>query len=366
MRLLSISHCQPGMKLGKNIFNEEGRVLLGANMELTSTLIRKLQNYGIEYIYIVDARTEDVVVPDMIHDETRIKTIATIRTTFRSMMIDSNQRRNNGRLHQDFKNVLDMIIDDLSSHKSGMIMLMNLSVTDHYLFQHSMNVCIYACMLGMNKNYSRDDLTMLGLGSLLHDVGKTQIPPAVLNKKGQLTKDEFEIIKKHAELGFQILKKEANIPLISAHCAFQHHERLDGTGYPRGLKGSEIHEFAQWIGLVDSYDAMTTQRVYRSTLLPHEAMEIIYTGSGTLYDKEKIEIFRDKVAIYPIGISVKLHTGEAGVVVGINPSSPQRPTIRILEDPSGQAIHAPYEIDLSQQLSYMIVSINEPSNTNIA
>lgn len=357
MRLISLSHCQPGMKLGKNIYNEEGRVLLSANMELTSTIIRRLDVFGIDFLYVFDDLTEDVTVPDMIREETRIKTMATIRSSFRSLMTDTHQRRSSNRFDKDLKIALDMILEDLSSHKDGMIMLMNISLTDHYLFQHSMNVCIFACMIGMSKKYSREELATFGLGALLHDLGKTQIPQEILNKKGQLTKDEFEIIKKHTEMGYQILKNEANIPLLTAHCAFQHHERLDGSGYPRGIKGSEIHDYAQWIGLVDSFDAMTTHRVYRKTMLPHQAIEVIYTGSGTLYDKEKIEIFRDKVAMYPIGISVKLHSGEVGVVVGIHPSCPQRPIIRIIEDEYGQTLQAPYEVDLTKQLSAMIVDI---------
>ncbi len=363
MRLLSLSQCRPGMKLGKNIYSEDGRVLLGTNMELTASIIRRLQNYGVDYLYIFDALTEDVVVPDMIRDETRIKTMAAIRGTFTSLMTDTYQRRSTNRFDKDLKVALDLIIDDLKAHQEGMIMLMNLSLTDHYLFQHSMNVCIFSCMLGMSKQYSRDQLTTFGLGALLHDLGKTQIPPAILNKKGELTKEEFEVIKLHAEKGFQLLRNVANIPLVSAHCAYQHHERIDGSGYPRGIRGSEIHEYAQWIGLVDSFDAMTTHRVYRKTMLPHQAIEVIYTGSGTLYDKEKIEIFRDKVAMYPIGVSVKLHSGESGVVVGIHASCPQRPIIRIIEDERGHALSAPYEIDLTKQLSAMIVEINYDSQS---
>ncbi len=358
MRLISISQCQPGMKLGKNIYSEDGRVLLGANMELTSSIIRRLQSFGIDFLYIFDALTEDIIVPDMIRDETRLKTMATIRSSFGAIMSDTHQRRSANRFDKDLKTALDMIIEDLQEHKEGMIMLMNISLSDHYLFQHSMNVCIFSCMLGMSKKYSREQLTTFGLGALLHDLGKTQIPPAILNKKTKLTEEEFEIIKMHTEKGYQLLRNEANIPLLTAHCAYQHHERIDGSGYPRGIKGTEIHEYAQWIGLVDSFDAMTTHRIYRRTMLPHEAIEVIYTGSGSLYDKEKIEVFRDKVAMYPIGVSVKLHSGEVGIVVGINPSCPQRPIIRIIEGEGGQALNAPYEIDLTKELSAMIVEIN--------
>jgi HD-GYP domain-containing protein (c-di-GMP phosphodiesterase class II) len=199
----------------------------------------------------------------------------------------------------------------------------------------------------------------LALGALLHDIGKTQIPLDILRKNGQLTEAEFSMMKKHAEYGYLILKDEPNIPLVSAHCAFQHHERMNGSGYPRGIAGKDIHEYARWIGLVDSYDAMTTHRVYRRAMLPHQAMEIIYTGTGTLYEKSKIELFRDKVAIYPIGITVTLNTGETGTVVGLNAVVPQRPVVRVLQDEAGQELSSPFDVDLSKKLSLMITAVNE-------
>lgn len=362
MRLISISQCKPGMKLGKNIYNEEGRILLSQEVELTSSLIQRLESSGIHYLYIADRRTDDIVIPDLIRPETRIRTITQIRSSFRSLMGETNRKQNPGTLAKEFRDVLHAIIDDLSGNKDAMIMLMDLNVTDLYLYQHSMNVCIYTTMVGMHAGYSRDELFTLGLGALLHDIGKTKIPLDILTKPDRLSSEEFEVMKKHAEIGFRMLKDEANIPLISAHCALQHHERLNGSGYPRGLKGTEIHEYAQWIGIADSFDAMTTHRVYRNPLLPHDAMEVLYAGADTLYDIERIKLFSDKIASYPLGVMVRINTGEAGVVVDINASSPHRPVIRILENEAGEPLDAPYEIDLSKQLSVMIVSYDHPTD----
>jgi HD-GYP domain-containing protein (c-di-GMP phosphodiesterase class II) len=361
MRLMPIHLCRPGMKLGKSIYNEEGLVLLGVHVELTQSLLNRLLKFGISQIYIEDAHTDDIIVPDMITDETRTKAMSTIRTGFRKMMEDSTKRRgySNSFLGKDFRNVMTMIMDDLSTNPNAMIMLMDISVTDHYLYQHSLNVCIYATMLGMAYGYSRDELMTLGLGALLHDIGKTRISLEVLMKPGKLTPSEYEEIKKHTEYGYLLLKDEPNIPLLAAHCAFQHHERLDGSGYPRGIRGDEVHEYAQWLGLVDSYDAMTTHRVYRETMLPHQALEILFTGANTLYDHRKVALFRDKVAIYPLGVTVTLNTGETGVVVDINSTFPQRPIVRILQDRDGQDLNIPYEIDLSKNLTAIVVSVND-------
>jgi putative nucleotidyltransferase with HDIG domain len=359
MRLLSITKCLPGMRLGKNIFNEDGRVLLGVHMELTESLIRRLQDCGVDFVCVEDERTDDIIIPNMITDRTRSKALSQIRSTFKMVMEDAGRRRASGSLAKEFKEVLNMVLDDLSDQQDAMVMLLDMNVYDHYLYQHSLNVCIYACSLGMHIGYSRNDLYVLGLGALLHDIGKTKIPLDILNKKEKLTPDEYSIMQLHAELGYKVLKEEANIPLVSAHCALQHHERMDGSGYPRGIEGSEIHEFAQWIGLVDSYDAMTSHRVYRRAILPHQAIESLYAGAGTLYSVDKIAVFRDKIAMYPLGVTVSLNTGESGVVVDINSSCPHRPIIRILEDHLGQTVKVPYEIDMSKQLSVMIADFSE-------
>ncbi|ANE48460.1 histidine kinase [Paenibacillus swuensis] len=361
MRLIPIHRCEPGMKLGRKIYNEEGLVLLSEQVELTGGLIRRLEQMGIAYIYIADARTEDVTIPDLISDDTRRRVMFEIRSNFKRIMDEAGRKRNvvQPTMGKDFRNVMQVLIDDLGSHKDAMIMLTNMSITDLYLYEHSLNVCIYSTMLGMADGYNREELMTLGLGALLHDVGKTKIPVEILHKPHALSESEFETMKKHAELGFRILKDEPNIPLLSAHCAFQHHERMNGTGYPRGIGGEDIHDYAKWIGLVDSYDAMISHRVYRKAMLPHQAMEMLYTGSGTLYEQSKLEAFRDKVALYPVGVSVMLHSGEKGVVVDINSSFPQRPIIRVLQDAEGQDLKQMYEIDLSKNLNVMIAQVND-------
>jgi len=361
MRLLTISSCKPGMVLAKRIYSTEGIILLGENVELTARLIERLMQCGIEYVYIADRRTEDVTPREIISEDTMRMALYELRTNFRKMIDRPAVRKGTTYpyIAGPIKNMMNMIIDDLSSHKDAMIMLMNMGLVDQYLYQHSLNVCVYTTLLGMAHGYSRDELVTLGMGALLHDIGKTKIPYEVLGKEGKLTAEEYNLIKMHTTYGFEMLKDEPNLPLIVAHCAFQHHERLNGSGYPRGIKGNEIHDYAKWIGLVDSYDAMTTNRVYSTPMLPHLAIEQLYTGSGTLYEKHMLEQFRDKVAIYPIGISVKMHAGQYGVVVDMNMSYPHRPIVRVLYDEYGQELSAPYEIDLSKDLTAMIMSVGD-------
>jgi HD-GYP domain-containing protein (c-di-GMP phosphodiesterase class II) len=359
MLLLPLHLCKPGMRLGKAIFSDDGRVLLGERMELTASIVRRLEQFGIHHIYIEDARTDDLVICDVVSQETRSRAVGEVRTQFRRLMDDSVKKRSVTcmQLGRAFKSIIDSILDDVTSNQDAMMMLVNIHASDHYLFQHSVNVCIYSTILGQAHGYSRSELATLSLGALLHDIGKTQLPQDLLLKPSRLTAEEFSIIQTHASIGFTMLKDEPNIPLLAAHIALQHHERVNGTGYPRAISGNSIHEYARFVGVVDSYDAMTTHRVYRSAMLPHDAMEVLYTGAGTLYDQQIIELFRDKIAIYPLGMLVGLNTGEIGVVVDINATLLQRPVVRVLYDADRQSI-PPYEIDLSKSLTASIKDAN--------
>jgi HD-GYP domain-containing protein (c-di-GMP phosphodiesterase class II) len=356
------------MQLAKSIYSDEGLVLLAEGVELTEPLLNRLKELGMRFLYIRDPLTEGIDVREPISQETRRRAMHTLKRTFRDY-IDRPARHAIGvypYVGREMREVMRLIIDDLSSNRDAMMMLMDMQAVDHYLYSHSLNVCIYTTMLGLAHGYQGEDLLTLGLGALLHDIGKTQIDMQVLLKPGKLDERELAEMRRHAEIGYLLLKDEPNIPLIAAHCAYQHHERINGSGYPRGLQGDEIHEFAKWIAIVDSYDAMTSYRVYRNTMLPHQAVEALYAGSGTLYDTEMLKVFRDNVAIYPVGIGVRLSTGQEAVVVDLNATSVHRPIVRVLTDEEGHELTQPYDLDLSKQLSIVIREVLTESTVSRA
>lgn len=364
MRLVETTKCRPGMILARNIYNETGITLLGQGMELTQTILDRLLHHGIHSIYIHDERTSDIVAIEPISEETRIKALKEIRSQFKKMMYDNVRKQGDSsiRMGKEFKDLLNSIFDEMSQHRDTMVMITDMCLTDNYLFNHSLNVCLYSTLLGMGMGMSRDELMVLGLGSILHDIGKMKMPPEILFKPGKLTDDEHTTIQRHAEIGYAMLKDLPNIPLIAAHCAFQHHERIDGSGYPRGIVGNDIHQYAKIIAIADVYDALTTHRIYRKAKLPHDAMELLYASAGTKFDKSLIELFFQKIAIYPLGMTVQLSTGETGVVVDLNASCLHRPIIRVLENESGEALVEPYEIDLSKHLTIMIDTADRNSD----
>jgi HD-GYP domain-containing protein (c-di-GMP phosphodiesterase class II) len=367
MRLLPLSAAKAGMRLGKAIFSEEGRTLVGHNVELSQAMINKLIRLGYQQIYIADKRTDDIRIDNILREETRSLIRDQLLHLFQMLQISKpmtigDRNTVSRKAHQ----CIGMLMDDLRSqakpsHDTIMLMFMDrstFSIVEHF-YQNALNVCVYAVRIGMIEGYSYSDLEALGLGAMFHDIGNTQISQALLTKNTKLSHQEYEEVKKHTSHGFNILRKIPAMPLLSAHCALQHHEKVNGSGYPSALAETKIHPFAQWVGLLDAYDAMTNPRPYRPSLPPDHALENLFTGAGTLYDKSKVEFFRNKVAIYPLGLSVRLSTGQSGIVSKINPSFKQRPVVRVLTNERGEQLRHPEEIDLSRHLHIMIYRIGE-------
>jgi len=358
MRLLPLQRCQPGMLLARSVYMDNGTVLVGSGVELTQRMIDRLIGMNVTNVYIQDSRTSDILVEDIISDETRKRTMGAIFDTFKAVQNDPKKWRHaftDPRYGRQFRQAIHAVIDELKGNRSAMNLLGNACATDFYIFSHSFQVTLYSVALAMKAGYNEKELGEIGLGAMLHDIGKMALPVEILQKPGKLTDQEYEVVKSHAEIGFEMLRKQDEIPLLAAHCAFQHHERINGSGYPRGLKGDEIHPYARILAVCDVFDALTSNRVYRKPMLPHEALEVLYAGSQELFVPSVVADLRDTVALYPVGLEVKLSTGESGVVADYNQGLPSRPVIRILQNEAGEALGSPYEIDLSKQMNIMIV-----------
>ncbi|MGM0875688.1 MAG: HD-GYP domain-containing protein [Bacillota bacterium] len=352
MRLVTLDRCQSGIKLGKSIYNKNGKVLLAKGTELTSSLIERLKKFNIYTVYIDDKASEGIEIVESIPEKLLVEAGNVITEGLDSIAeLNSNTSNIQGmikteRAVRSFQKVFRDIISCLTENRSVLNLLATTKIHENHVYTHSLNVSIYACQLAIKNGLPLKKIEEVGLGALLHDLGKMFIPTEVLNKPGKLTNEEFEQIKSHSELGFNILRKVHEIPLIVAHCALQHHERIDGAGYPRSLKGDQIHNYAKILSVADVFDAVTSHRVYRPAMLPHKGIELLYSGSGTQFDRKQIQFFKNCIAIYPQGLTVKLNDGRTGIVSKYNFNSVGRPEIRVIRDEEDQEVK-PYEIDLS-------------------
>ncbi|UCZ52558.1 HD-GYP domain-containing protein [Bacillus shivajii] len=356
MRLRSIYSVAENDMLAKPIFNEHGQVLLNTGVKLTNNIIGRMKNKGVSFVYIDDDETSDIVVDEVLAEKTKQKSMQTIQKNFAeiSNSMKLGKSIDMDKLSPSFSSVVKKVLEDIHQHDEAISMLTDAYCYDSYVFEHSLNVTIYSLALGKKYGLREQQLEELGLGAILHDIGKMAIPLEVLNKTEPLLDEEFQLIQEHAKIGFDMLRQSHTIPLLAAHCAFQHHERLDGSGYPRGIKGDDIHLYAKIIGIVDVFDAVTANRVYRKAKLPHEGLELLYSGVNTLFEKEMVEQFAKTIAIYPIGLEVKLSDGREGVVAKQNGELTSRPVIKVLYE-NGKKV-TPYEVNLMKELNVTITS----------
>ncbi|GEB34430.1 HD-GYP domain-containing protein [Brevibacillus parabrevis] len=358
MRKLHITSVKPGDIIAKSIFQENGNVLLGLGVQLTERYIERLKQLGIDTLYIQDKRTEDIIPEDTIRDETRKEAVDTVYKTMTTLM-DQPQIKRRTSLPDfggTFQKVFREIMQDLSSRKDVLVNLSNLHVMDGYFFHHAVNVAVLAGVVGLAKGYNQQQMMELGIGALLFDIGMTQVPKELWSLRKELTVEERQRLQYHTEDGFNILRSQHNISVVSAHCALQHHERYNGTGYPRQLCEKNIHEYARIVAIADVYDALISPRPFRKSYSPSDATEYLFASGNTYFDLDLLKLFLQHVAIFPISSTVLLSSGHTGVVSRVNPLAVNRPIIRILTNEDGSEVASPFEINLYDK-DWMSVTI---------
>jgi HD-GYP domain-containing protein (c-di-GMP phosphodiesterase class II) len=247
------------------------------------------------------------------------------------------------------KRVVNSMIDSIFHNQAALVSLTRIKDYDEYTFVHSINVCIFCLTLGRHLNFSREELEQMGIGALLHDIGKMKIPPHILNKAGKLTEKEFAEIKKHPLYTLELLEKAKDIPEASKDVALQHHERYNGRGYPYGLKAEEIGRFGQIAAIIDVYDAITTDRVYKKAIPLHEGIRTIYQGIREDFNQVLVERFIQCVGIYPAGTLVLLDSGEIGIVSAVNQDKLLRPNVLLIHRDGETPYRQPFVVDLMEK-----------------
>lgn len=260
------------------------------------------------------------------------------------------------------RQIVHQLIDLFGEHPKGAVKLLDLDRYDAYTYRHSLNVSMFFMTLAMALPYTEAELADLVLGALLHDIGKMRVGVEILNKPGKLTDEEFARIKKHPEWGLEILADE-NLSPAARQIVRHHHERLDGRGYPDGLKGDEVGVNARLSAVCDVYDALTTVRSYKQKMNFSAAVDILVQGSGTQFDPAFVHLFIRRVGRYPVGTFVTLSSGETAVVVEIRESAPGRPVVALLLDAAGEMLPIGNHLDLSQEPGITITGVVAHSAT---
>ncbi|MCM0646973.1 HD-GYP domain-containing protein [Clostridium swellfunianum] len=351
MRLEFIDRVKENEVLGKNILTNDGKILLRSGVSLNSRYVEKLKELGVFFVYVEDVRLDDILSED--EELTELK-----QTAIHNMSkIMKNVYTCNSREVKDSLNIVEDMVDYIIRMGDVNTSLYDIRTYDNYTYVHSLDTCIMASFLGLTNGFNERELKDLAIGAILHDIGKVRVDNKIITKNGALTEEEFKEIRKHPEYGEEILKKNLRIPDNAIKAVIQHHERIDGRGYPYGLVDKEISKFGKIVCICDVYDAVSNDRVYRRKFSPNEAYELILAGSGTAFDSEMVLNFRETFAVYPLGCCVKLSNSVEGYVIRQNRNFPDRPVIRVLYDSETKAPIPFYEIDLLEHSNLVITSI---------
>jgi HD-GYP domain-containing protein (c-di-GMP phosphodiesterase class II) len=351
MRLEFIDRIKDSEVLGRNILTTDGKILLRSGVKLNYRYIEKLKKLGVFFIYVEDDRLEDIITED--------DKIAELKqTTLKNMSrIMKNVYTCNSREIKDSLNIVEDLVDYIINMGDVNTSLNDIRTYDNYTYVHSLDTCIMASFLGLSYGLNEKELKELAIGAILHDIGKLNIDNKIINKCGALTDEEFLEIRQHPIYGEQILSKNLRISDNAIKAVIQHHERIDGRGYPYNLVDNEISKFGKIVCICDVYDAVSNDRVYRKKFRPNEAYELILAGSGTAFDSSMVQKFRETFAVYPLSCCVRLSNSVEGYVIRQNKNFPDRPVLRILYDSKTKTPIPFFEIDLLEHPNLVIEAI---------
>ena len=243
---------------------------------------------------------------------------------------------------------VSVVTESVLRNPDAMLLFSKLREKGGYTESHALDCAIYMAAFGRFLDMSRDDIVLLGYLGLLQDVGKLKLPAALLEKPGRLTSIEYHIAQRHVEYSAEILRATPGLPRQLAESATLHHERLDGSGYPRRLKGSDIGLIGSIAGIVDTFDALTAERPYARPISPSEALKVLYRARGKLFDAYVVEQFIRCIGVFPLGSVVELNGGEVGIVVARNRAKRLQPRVMVVQNAAGDPLATQKLIDISR------------------
>lgn len=328
---------QNGMKIDQAIVDRRGRILIARGAVMDEYLIDSLLKLGINGVYIregeEDPEEEKIsLLAQSVIEKTRVEDRAKVKLTesVKKRVAEGIQYLYNNTETQDFADATDQITGELmraiSDNEAIAVDISTLKISDEYTFKHSVDVATMAMIVAKQHGLNNREVYEIGIAGLLHDLGKSKIPNEVLNKPGRLTDEEFAIMKQHSVYGYEILKeKEGYSPAVLLG-VLQHHEKMNGKGYPMGVSSEKMHLFAKILSIVDIYDALVTERSYKKAFSQRDAVEMIMSMTQEL-DLGVMKSFLESMILYPVDTIVQLSNGEKAKVVQNNPGYILRPKV---------------------------------------
>lgn len=324
---------------GRDVVTTEGEALPPTEEEVRVEIDQKIAE-------IVAAAPIVIPVPTLAEEVTRARELHHDATKLVGTMMTDIRLGKQIEVEQ-CEPLVENIIDSIFRVPGALLPLAQVKTQDEYTFQHSVSVAALSVAFGRALDLPREEIKQLALGGLLHDVGKAKVPLVILNKPGKLTDEEFGVMKRHARASAELLEKTPGVSEIALKAAAEHHERYDGTGYPRGLKGDEISLHGQMLAIVDVYDAITSLRIYHKGMPPTEALRKMFEWSKFHFNPRLVQAFIKGIGIYPAGSLVRMESGRMGIVREVVPTKLLQPVVKIFYHAERQCYLDPETVDLS-------------------
>lgn len=330
-----------GMKIDQSIIDGTNRVLIKRGAILDDYMIDGLRNLGISGVYIREgqedtvATTEDANVAPatlekieklQVPDRARVNISEVVRARVAEGISYLYSNSNAAEFADTTRDITNDLMKAIDENDAVAIDINMLKVSDEYTFKHSVDVATISMIIAKKLGLSHDEIYDIGITGLLHDIGKSKIPNEILNKPGRLTDEEFYIMKQHSVYGYRILQDKPDVKESIKLGVLQHHEKSNGKGYPMGVGGAQITQFAKIISVADIYDALVTERPYKQGFSPRDAVEMLMAMTGEL-DISSLRAFMGSVILYPVGSTVELSNGERARVVENYEEAIMRPKV---------------------------------------
>ncbi len=313
MRYVGLEELTDDMILAQNIKDQYGRVLIMKGARLSPHKREKLKNFEIAGVYIDDSWSADIFIEPAVEEKLIDKSINALK----EMNMD------------EIENCACEIIDKLMGAEDYIHDMESIKAYDENTFEHCIHVAISSVTLGIGLGYNFYRLKNLAIGAMLHDVGKKMVPIEIISKKGKLTDEEMEEVRKHPVYGYSILSSNINVYSSTRGIVYQHHENWDGSGYPRGLKEEAIYELAMVTHICDVYDALISKRSYKEAFKIRSAIDIVLEGDNTMFNPDITKAFFKYVPIYHKGTEVELSNGENALIFKNNRGDMLNPVVKL-------------------------------------
>lgn len=355
--MVAVNDLRPGMVLGENLFDSDGKVLLSMGIILKQSYIFKIMETAIESVRIESQDAGEASIDDAVEENYGAEiNVSAARNQAKDVVKQSLQDVlvNNAVNGDLIISVVNKIIDELLNQEDIVINLSRLQMVDDYLFEHSVNVSIYSIITGIMMGLNKDKLLILGCGAMMHDVGKMLVNKTILNKPGLLSDEEYQHVKTHTTLGYELLTRNKQMHPDAALIALNHHERLDGNGYPNKTTSTDLSILSKIVAVVDVFDALTSDRVYSKRINHFKAMEYICSMIDVHFDEMVTKTFIKTVGFFYRGLVLQLSNGDIGVVVREDKALP---VVKIVIDSHNQKVTGNFEVDLKKNPTVRIQDV---------